>query len=305
MLVYNKTRFYPAKFKSEEEIEAVVTQNAGILFGQNALYFPKCLIKTSDGAGTIPDGFVIDVENSRWFVVEAETSKHPVWEHIAKQVSKQLAAAKQAKTKKLLVDLAVKRAQKEPAVGVIFENAKIHPMDIRKVLDDIVANDPIIAMPIDGISDDLEDWASTLKVRLWLLKKYVEFGNPKNVVYELPDNGQPVLDTVEDPGKPNGGGEQHGIALVDLIAAGFLKNGETLTMAYKRKKHERRTYEGILGADGSIAILGKTFSSPSYAAVHAIQDAGSGRKTVNGWTTWKTSKGDTLFQLRKRLLDKK
>jgi len=305
MLVFDKKQFYPAKFNSEEEIEYVVTENAAAIFGKNALYFPKRLIKTSDGAGTIPDGFVIDVENNRWFVVEAETSKHPVWEHIAKQVSKQLAAAKQPKTKKLLVNLAVMRAQKEPAVGVIFEKAKIHPMDIRQVLDDIVADDPVIAMPIDGISDDLKDWASPLKVKLWLLKKYVEVGNPKNIIYEFPDNGQPVLDTVEDPPKPKETAEQYNIPLVDLIAAGLLKDGETLTMSYKRKKKEPRTYEGVLSGDGSITVLGKKFSSLSCAAVHAIQDAGSNRETVNGWTSWRNSQGLTLFMLRNQLLNKK
>lgn len=304
MLVYDKKHFYPSKFKSEEEIEDVVTENASAIFGTNALYFPKCLIKTSDGVGTIPDGFVIDVENGQWFIVEAETSKHPVWEHIAKQVSKQMVAAKQSKTKKLLVDLAVKRAQTEHAVGVIFEKAKIHPMDIRKVLDDIVAKNPIIAMPIDGISDDLRDWANGLDIKLWLLKKYIESGNPKNVVYELPDNGQPVFDTVEGVGKPLGGDNQSNVTLVDLIDAGLLKAGETLMMSYKRKKKDRRTYEGVLSEDGNITVLGTTFSSPSNSAVHAIQDAGSNRETVNGWTSWRNSQGVTLSKLRKQLLSK-
>ena len=162
-------------------------------------------------------------------------------------------------------------------------------------------------MPIDAVSKDLEEWASTLKVdvRLWLVKKYVEFGNTKNVVYELPDDARPVLDTIEDPGQTEEGIAQYDVSLVDLIKAGLLKAGETLSMSYKRKKQERRNYEGVLGADGSITILGETFTSPSYAAVFAIQDAGSNRKTVNGWTTWRNSQGVTLYMLRKQLLNKK
>src|SRR5712672_3530692 len=101
------------------------------------MYFPKTLIKTSEGAGTIPDGFAIDLAERRWFVVEAETSKHSVWDHIATQVAKQIVAASQPSTRKKLVDLAVKRAQENPEVSEMFSEAQIHQMDVRKVLDEI------------------------------------------------------------------------------------------------------------------------------------------------------------------------
>lgn len=44
--------------------------------------------------------------------------------------------------------------------------------------------DPIIDVPIDGVTNDLRDWARTLKykVKLWLVNKFVEFNNPTNVV---------------------------------------------------------------------------------------------------------------------------
>jgi len=33
-----------------------------------------------------------------------------------------------------------------------------------------------------------------------------------------------------------------------------------------------------------------------------IQDAGSDRQTVNGWTSWKTTNGETIAELRNRFL---
>jgi hypothetical protein len=82
MLVTNKQRFIQVPFDSEDEIENVVVENATDIFGADSIYFPKALIKTSGGTGTIPDGFAIDLAERRWFIVEAETSEHPVWDHI-------------------------------------------------------------------------------------------------------------------------------------------------------------------------------------------------------------------------------
>jgi hypothetical protein len=59
---------------------------------------------------------------------------------------------------------------------------------------------------------------------------------------------------------------------------------------------------GTLREDGSIEVLGKAFSAPSYAALYAMQDAGTSRTTVNGWGAWKTTSGHYLADLRERYL---
>jgi hypothetical protein len=40
------------------------------------------------------------------------------------------------------------------------------------------------------------------------------------------------------------------------------------------------------------------------AAIAGIQDAGSERKTVNGWTSWKTADGILLYELREDFINK-
>jgi len=304
MLVTNKKRFIQVSFDSEEEIENVVVENATDIFGASSLYFPKTLIKTSDGTGTIPDGFAIDLAERRWFIVEAETSKHSVWGHIAPQVAKQIVAATQPSTKRILVDLAVKRAQQNSEVGDLFAEANIHQMDIRKVLDEIISKKPIIGMPIDAVSKDLEEWANTLnvKVRLWLVRKYAEFGNPKSVLYEIPDDARPVLSTMEDESESKAAVAQYDVSISDLISVGLIKAGEKLTMKYGPRSGEKKIYEGTVGEDGSISVLDRTFPSSSYAAVYVIQSTGSKRKTVNGWTSWKNSGGLWLSELREKFL---
>ena len=306
MLIADKKRFIQVPFDSEDEIENVVVENATDIFGPSSMYFPKALIKTSEGTGTIPDGFAIDLAERRWFIVEAETSKHSVWGHIAPQVAKQVVAATQSSTRKMLVDLAVKRAQQNAEVKELFDEANIHQMDIRKVLDDIVSEKPIVGMPIDAVSNDLKEWANTLnvKVRLWLVKKYVEFGNSKSVLYEIPDDAKPVLSTIEDEKESKAAIAQYDVSVHDLIEHGFIKVGDKLKMTYGPRKGQKRDYDGVVNQDGSITVLGKTFPSPSYAGVYVIQSAGSKRKTVNGWTSWRNSDGIFLSGLREKFRTK-
>ena len=86
MLILGDRKFIEAAFESEEELERNVVANSEYLFGPASLYFPKTLIRTKDGFGTIPDGFAIDLDARRWFVVEAElgstasgATSHPRW----------------------------------------------------------------------------------------------------------------------------------------------------------------------------------------------------------------------------------
>ena len=180
-------------------------------------------------------------------------------------------------------------------------------MDIRKVLDEIVSKPPIVGMPIDAVSKDLEEWANTLnvKVQLWLIKKYVEFGNPKSVLYEFPDDAKPILSTIEDETESQTAIAKYDVSLLDLIEGGLLKAGDKLKMNYGPRKGDKKEYEGMLSPDGSIIVLGKTFPSPSYAAVYVIQSAGSKRKTVNGWTSRRDWQNLLLADLRDMLLKKR
>lgn len=58
-----------------------------------------------------------------------------------------------------------------------------------------------MGIPIDQVGGDLREWAHTLKteVKLWVIRKLVEFGNPENVIYEIPEEYRPVLDTSQTP----------------------------------------------------------------------------------------------------------
>ncbi|MGC2062801.1 MAG: hypothetical protein WA610_07465 [Thermodesulfovibrionales bacterium] len=307
MLIFIDKKFIKSPFDSESELEKVIVDNYEYLFGPDSFYLPKTKIKTADGAGTIPDGFAIDLGQKKWYVVEAELGHHDVWNHIAKQVSKQIVASLQLTTKRTLEDISADLYNQDDYTKEKFANLGISSVDVRKVIRDILETDPIIGIPIDSIPNDLKDWARQQKhkVKLWIVNKFVELNNSTNIVYEFPEEFKPALDTEEEnkPQKPNTEIAQYDVELSDLISANLLKISDKLFMVYKPRNGQQKKYEATISEDGSLELLGQTFSSPSYAALAGIQDAGSDRKTVNGWTSWKTEKGKTLADLREQLLN--
>ena len=307
MLIHRNIKYIKSPFGSEAELEQVIVDNYEYLFGPSSFYLPKSKIKTADGFGTIPDGFAIDIGQRKWYLVEAELVHHSVWNHIAPQVTKQLLASQQSITKRTLVDLAVAQYKSDLSTKEKFDELNIAEINVRQIVGDILETDPIIGIPIDGLTNDLRDWARTLKykVKLWVVNKFVEMGNISNFIYEFPEEFKPQLDTEEEmkPKTPNSEIAQYDVELSDLISVQLLNSSDLLYMNYKPRNGYQKRYEAKILPDGALEVLGQTFSSPSYAALAGIQDAGSDRKTVNGWTSWKTASGISLAELREKFLN--
>ena len=308
MLIIRDRKFIKTPFDSELELEKVVFDNYEYIFGPTSIYLPKTLIKTGDGTGTIPDGFAIDLLEKKWYLVETELLHHNVWGHIAPQISKQIIASLQPISKKTIEDLAVDQYQNDETTKEKFAEQKIKEINVRKILSEILNREPIIGLPIDAISGDLKEWARTLKynVKLWTITKYVDFNDKNSIAYEFPEEFKPILDTQEEQEKEEKTGvlARYEVSIADLIENGLLEPGQKLLMEYKPRQGNKKKYEAEILADGSLKVLDQVFSSPSYAALAGIQDAGSNRKTVNGWTSWKTEFGKALAELRERLLVK-
>lgn len=306
MLIFGESKYIKTPFTNEDELEQVVVSNYEYLFGPASIYLPKKLIKTVDGIGTIPDGFAIDLGSRKWYLVEAELLNHNVWNHIAPQVSKQVIASLQPLSRKIIEDLAVEQYQMDLLTKEKFDDLGIREINVRKVLSEILEKEPAVGIPIDAISGDLKEWARTLKynVKLWKITKYIEFNIPNNIVYEFPEEFKPELDTEEEKEITTGMSEisRYDATILDLIQAGFIEIDEILRMEYKPRNGLRRKYEGIVQQDGSISVFGQSYSSPSYAALAGIQNAGSDRKTVNGWTSWKNKHGRLIADLREEYL---
>lgn len=307
MIIFDDRKLIEAKFRNEQEIEDLVIGNSEHFFGPASVLIPKARIRTSDGFGTIPDGFAVDIASRVWYVVEVELGHHSVWIHIAPQVTKQLLAASRPETRQLLTEILVQMVTDDDTVKDKFEDEGIKEIDIRKVLGDIFEKSPIIGMPIDTVSNDLREWAETLKndVRLWIVKKYSQFGAPDVIAYDIPEEYRPALDTTDRNDQPKSGIRTYDVCLSDLVNAGLLSEGTELSLSYKPRGGKRKVYKGVVRGDGSMTVLGQSYPSVSYAALACIQDSDSTRTTVNGWVSWRTGDGKFLSDVREEYLSQK
>jgi len=306
LFILKDQKFIESKFTSEQEIEDVVVANSEHFFGPSSVLIPKAKISTSDGFGTIPDAFAVDLAARVWYVVEAELGHHSVWTHIAPQVSKQILAVGRSETRQLLTDILVQMIDEDDTVSEKFADEKIKAIDIRKVLGEIFADKPIVGMPIDTVSNDLRDWVQTLRndVRLWIVKKYVLFRNQEVVAYEIPEEYRPILDTTGQTNRQKLGRGTYDVCLADLMQEGYLEEGDHLSMSYGPRGKRKTTFRATLGGDGSLSVGGDIYSSLSYAALACMQSVGSDRTTVNGWTKWRR-KGRFLSDVRDAYLQTK
>ncbi len=295
MLVSKTEQYYKAPFESEAELEQVVRDYSEQLFGSNALFLPKAKISTLGGAGTIPDGFAIDIESGDWYIVEAELASHGTWQHIAPQISRQIAALDSPTTREAILKLAIDAIQGDEQHLEVMADLGIAEIEIHVRLQAILKHPPVVAIPIDSLPKDLESWSKSLRVdvRTWVIEKYTTLDGSR-VIYSLPEEGVPSSATTNDPGsRPNIAtcGSQ---PYLDVMGSGLIHVGQKVVMNYGPRGAAKQAFHGVLREAG-VEIDGRVMSL-SAAALYCIQKAGSQRHTVNGWLKWKTEDGTCLNQ---------
>lgn len=311
MIILKDKKYIKSAFANEAEIERVIIDNYEYLFGPSSVLLEKALIKTADGAGTIPDAFAVDFDKKRWYLVEAELLNHSVWNHISPQVTKQILASNEADTKRKIEDLIIEKIQNDNSAKEKITELGYKEIDFRKHISDILNTVPIVGIPIDGISSDLRNWASTLKnpVKLWIITKYIDFSNPKTIAYEFPEEYKPEFDTsiidaqttkIKDDDELRTISRSD-ITIKDIMNAGKLMVGQKLICEYKPRIGNKIKVIAELTEDGSFNIDGEIFASPSFAALFVLQKAGSDRQSVNGWTSWKTENGKYINEFREEI----
>lgn len=68
------------------DFESMIKYHIKDIFGDNCEYFPKRKLKTLAGNRAIPDGFVIDFENQKWYIVELKLLCDDAIRRIAGQI---------------------------------------------------------------------------------------------------------------------------------------------------------------------------------------------------------------------------
>lgn len=297
MLIAAEGQYFRTAFRNEGELKSVVRQQAVFLFGENILFLPKTKITTLDGVGAISDGFIVDVRNERWYLVEAELAHHGVWQHIAPQVAKQVVAMDNREAREKLLHIRLELIKTDAAAAEIFQELDIAPMAIGRLKK--ILSQP----PIDAVPEDLCSCSGTLRfaVKIWLIEKYRRLDGDE-VIYALPEENRPTFSSTAsasiDPGSEDdetANGARTTQLWQNVLQADLLQTGQSLLLSYGPQDQPEATFRGLVREDG-IKIDGRIMS-PSTAALYCMRQAGSPRHLANGWAMWRTEEGVLLDEL--------
>lgn len=170
ILLKDGIRYFPHKYKDEDELEQTISEHSEVLFGEDSIFSPKQEIRTPSGIGTIPDGFLLLLEEKKWYVVEVELSSHPVYEHIVVQVNKFNSAIRNLNTRKKLIGAFYKEIQEKENIQLRYRFESKGIKELYKFLSDIVEKDPEIIIVIDEKSEELEEVCGNLPFRTSILE---------------------------------------------------------------------------------------------------------------------------------------
>jgi len=148
------------QYKDELEIEDMIFRHHEYIFGKNSLLLAKRKIKTNSGIGTIPDAFVISLDDKKWYLIEVELKNHPLYEHIVPQISKFNTAIKNSDSQKKLIKMIYEEIKDDPRKNLMFQLKNIK--EVYKYIAETLESKPQIIILIDGKSNELEEVCDSL-----------------------------------------------------------------------------------------------------------------------------------------------
>lgn len=142
----NKFRLY--SYKSEKELENIASKHTKEIFGDETIFLDiKKKVTSAEGISGIPDGFLIDFKNNKFYIIEFELSTHDVVSHISNQVTRFRIAVNNISTRE---DLA-KEFHNKIVTDKLKQNVSL--MSIQNII-----NKPFgIVIIIDDISGQLTE----------------------------------------------------------------------------------------------------------------------------------------------------
>lgn len=209
------------QFLDENELHAWVEENISNFFG-DVIYLPgNFIIKTKREKGAKPDGFILDLHNSSWTIIETELIEHGVWAHIAEQIIRFIVATNNDSTKRKIRDyffdaLENKNLLSEAAKTLGISETRI----VQKIENILETTTPDLAIFIDEINEDLEDMVEALNatIRVYKIEKFsvngkIEFYYPEGQVSTIETS---IEDVKDSQGKP--------IEALELLGGGKFTN---------------------------------------------------------------------------------
>jgi len=169
ILLKDGIKYLPYKYKDEDELEQLLIEHSEIIFGGDSVIFPKRKIKARSGIGTIPDGFVVLINERKWYILEVELASHPLYDHIVVQISKFNIAIKNQNTRKKLIDVFYDEIKNNIQIKHKLEFNGI-TKELYKFLSDIINGDPEVIIVIDERTGELDEVSQSLPFQTTILR---------------------------------------------------------------------------------------------------------------------------------------
>ncbi len=153
-------KYLPSQYREEDELKSIFKEHVGIIFGNNSIFFEGAKIKSNSGIGSIPDGFVLLLEDEKWFLIEVELVAHPLYDHIVSQISKFNIAIKNHENKNKLIDAFYEELNSSPLkdrIGSLGIKKELY-----KVLTDIINKNPKVVIIIDKKTGEVVEACDSL-----------------------------------------------------------------------------------------------------------------------------------------------
>ena len=288
--------------KREADFRKLVVDNIEELFGNEAIYIDiERNLENELGKARRPDGFVFDLRDNSFYVVEFELSGHSTYGHIDPQINGFLQAVDNWNTRQKIAGI-LKKYMEEDVIRLkavrdhIGETAELYQYFLEKVLTPMHdSGQPNTFIIIDDCCEELEIAMRhrTPKPKIIEVAIYAREGAEavKALRFE-PQYETPKLST------PPKAQEVKPTSLHTEKPTGEIEFPVPVFADYKG-----RHFDGKLFADGSIEFNGKKYKSPSGAG-----KAAKGGKETNGWAFWKISSSsetiDKLFYIIKGISKK-
>ncbi len=237
-----------AKFDNESELDSWIQDNHTIFFPES-LFIDAFKITTSSGKGGIPDGFVFDLRERVWYVIECELLSHGVWPHIAEQITRFIVALQNPDTLRLIRNKLFEHIISSNLINESIEQLGTSQERFLQEIELYIETiRPEIIIFIDETNQDLVDFAHAidLPIRIYSVKKLVIDGQ---VQYYSPEH-KPIIETkinsTDDAGN-------YTLRVLDQLGGGTLSestgrfkcydvsNGNRVHLKYS-KLHERNNY---------------------------------------------------------------
>lgn len=237
---------HDAEFDREAELEQWVFANRSTFFG-NAVMLPGRRVTTLAGKHAIPDGFVFDLADRSWWVVECELLSHGVWPHIAEQLTRFVVAVRNPSSLRRMRDVLFESLVESDRVEWAASALQTTPTRLLQQLELFIETvGPSLAIFIDDTNQDLHDFAAALNVpvTIFRVKKLIVDGSPQ---YYSPDKQPIVVTEPEDREQGSsaydaietlGGGE-----LLSTKSKIFrLADGRIIKLQYSKFHEQRQSY---------------------------------------------------------------